>query len=213
MYWGHLGHFHRAISHLKWYKSVCLRYLASTFSQMKSINTFSMFLQSGVPRHFLWKFIAVWIYNLTVFMFMYANVDLKLQRQYAETWVFGMLSCCVRQGKYSLGLGNYYIFTIYTFKCMFLRVIHLNESVVTKRVLFSVGLKIQGGCQSWPVIGGKKLFLLHHQSFWKKLHDHDKTRSFTIGLVFVTNENVDNENWWYMHLGPSDCKPSVVENG
>ena len=78
MYWGHLGHFHRAISHLKWYKIVCMRYLACTFSQMKSINTFSMCLQSGVPRHFVWRFIAVWIYNLTVFMFMYVNVDLKL---------------------------------------------------------------------------------------------------------------------------------------
>ena len=60
MYWGHLGYFHRAISQLKWYKIVCMRYLACTFSQMKSINMFSMFLQSGVPRHFLWRFIAVW---------------------------------------------------------------------------------------------------------------------------------------------------------
>ena len=36
-------------------------------------------------------------------MFMYVNVDPKLWRQYAETWIFGMFSCCVRQGKY---LGN-----------------------------------------------------------------------------------------------------------
>ena len=43
MYWGHLGHFHRAISHLKWYETGCMRYLACTFSQMKSINMFSMF--------------------------------------------------------------------------------------------------------------------------------------------------------------------------
>ena len=78
MYWGHLGHFHRATSHLKWYKIVCMRYLTCTFSQMKSINMVAMFLQSGVPRHFLWRSIAVWIYNLTVFMFMYINVDLKL---------------------------------------------------------------------------------------------------------------------------------------
>ena len=106
MYWGHLGHFHRAISHLRWYKIVCKRYLVCTFSQMKSINIFSMFWQSGVPRHFLWKFIAVWIYNLTVFMFMYVNVDLKLLWQYAETWVFGMFSCCVHHGKYIWGLGN-----------------------------------------------------------------------------------------------------------
>ena len=106
MYWGHLGHFHRAISHSKWHKIVCMRYLACTFSQMKSINMFSMFFKSGVPRHFPWRFIAVWIYNLTVFMFMYVNVDLKLWRQYAETWVIGVFSCSVRQGKYILGLGN-----------------------------------------------------------------------------------------------------------
>ena len=103
MYWGHLGHFHRVISHLKWYEIVCMRYLACTFSQMKSINMFSMFLHSGVPRHFLWRSIAVWMYNCTVFMFMYISVDLKLYRQYAETWVFGMFSYCVRQGKYILG--------------------------------------------------------------------------------------------------------------
>ena len=72
--------YHRAISlKLKWYKIVCMRYLACTFSQMKSINMFSMFLLSWVPRHFLWRFISLWtyihIYNLTVFMFMYVNVD------------------------------------------------------------------------------------------------------------------------------------------
>ena len=39
-------------------------------------------------------------------MFMYVNVDLKLQRQYPETWIFRMLSGCVRQGKYLLDLGK-----------------------------------------------------------------------------------------------------------
>ena len=60
MYWEHLGHFHRAISHLKWHKIVCMRYLVCTFSQMKSTDMFSMYLQSGVPRHFIWWFIAGW---------------------------------------------------------------------------------------------------------------------------------------------------------
>ena len=60
MYWEHLGHFQRAISHLKWHKIVCMRYLAWTFSQMKSTDMFSMYLQSGVPRHFIWWFIAGW---------------------------------------------------------------------------------------------------------------------------------------------------------
>ena len=61
MYWEHLDHFHRVIYHLNWHKIVCMRYLACTFGQMKSINVFSMYLQkSGVPRHFLYRFIAVW---------------------------------------------------------------------------------------------------------------------------------------------------------
>ena len=60
MYWEHLGHFQRAISHLKWHKIVCMRYLACAFSQMKSTDMFSMYLQSGVPRHFIWWLIAGW---------------------------------------------------------------------------------------------------------------------------------------------------------
>ena len=60
IYWEHLNHFHRTISHLKWHKIVCMRYLACTFSQMKSTDMFSMYLQSGVPRHFIWWFIAGW---------------------------------------------------------------------------------------------------------------------------------------------------------
>ena len=43
IYWGHLGNFHRAISQLKLYKIVCMRYLACIFNQRKSINTFSVF--------------------------------------------------------------------------------------------------------------------------------------------------------------------------
>ena len=60
MYWEHLGHFQRATSHLKGHKIVCMRYLACAFSQMKSTDMFSMYLQSGVPRHFIWWFIAGW---------------------------------------------------------------------------------------------------------------------------------------------------------
>ena len=52
MYWGHLGHFHRATSLLKWYEIVCMRYLACTFSQMKSINIFSMFFAIWISRTF-----------------------------------------------------------------------------------------------------------------------------------------------------------------
>ena len=46
----------------------------------------------------------------------------------------------------------YHRSTIFTFKCMFLWVSHLNKLFVTKKVLFSVGLKIQDGWQSWPLI-------------------------------------------------------------
>ena len=105
MYWEHLGHFHRAVSHSKWYKVVCKRYLACTFSQMKSINMFSMFLQNGVPRHFLWKFIAVWIFNLFSCLCMSmltSNSSSNMQKH----GYLGMFSCCIRQGKYILGLGN-----------------------------------------------------------------------------------------------------------
>ena len=42
----------------------------------------------------------------------------------------------------------YHRFTISNFKCMFMRVIHLNKLVVIKRVLLSGGIKIQDGCQS-----------------------------------------------------------------
>ena len=77
VYWEHLGYFYRAISHLKWRKIVCMGCVACAFIQMKSINMFFMFFHSGVPKHFRWRFIAVWIYNLTVFMYMYVN-DLKL---------------------------------------------------------------------------------------------------------------------------------------
>ena len=52
MYWEHLGHFQKAISHLKWHKIVCMRYLACAFSQMKSTDMFSMYLQSGVIQTF-----------------------------------------------------------------------------------------------------------------------------------------------------------------
>ena len=80
-------------------------------------------------------------------------------------------------------------------------VMHLHKLVVTKRVLLNGGLKIQDGCQSWPLIAAKKLFLLH-QLFWKKSYGHkcDNTKS----LVFMTNDDVDADTIY---------KLSVVENG
>ena len=58
-------------------------------------------------------------------------------------------------------LAIYNRFTIFTFEFMFLRVIHLNELIVTKMVLFSEGLKIKDGCQSWLLIAATKLFVLN----------------------------------------------------
>ena len=72
-----------------------MEYLACAFSRMKFDNMFSMFFNVEFP------------FKLTVFMFMYVNVDFKLQRQYSETWVSGMFSCCAHQVKSSLGLGNH----------------------------------------------------------------------------------------------------------
>ena len=66
---------------------------------------------------------------------------------------------------------------------MFMRVIHLNKLVVTKRVLLSGGIKIQDGCQSWPLIAAKFFF--------------------TLGLVFMINDNVDNKKMFLcMTQGP-----------
>ena len=46
--------------------------LAYAFNQMKYTNVFFVVnLQSGVPRHFHWSFIAILIYNFTALMFMY----------------------------------------------------------------------------------------------------------------------------------------------
>ena len=78
---------------------------------MKSINMFSCGffwgvgvgrLQSGVPFHL--KIYCGLNIEPHCFMFMYVNVNPKLWRQYLETWVFGMISCCVRRGKYIWGL-------------------------------------------------------------------------------------------------------------
>ena len=48
---GHLGHFHRAISHLNWYEIVCMGDVICISSQMKSRNMFSVYLRSEIPRH------------------------------------------------------------------------------------------------------------------------------------------------------------------
>ena len=83
--------------------------------------------------------------------------------------------------------------------------IHLDELVVTKRLLFSVGLKIQDGYQSWALIAGKIVCVASIISkeilrpwMWQN------QQFFTIGLGFMTNDNVDML---------TICKLLVVENG
>ena len=49
MYWGHLGHFHGAISHLKWYKIVCMRYLALTLVRWNLLTCFPCFCNVEFP--------------------------------------------------------------------------------------------------------------------------------------------------------------------
>ena len=90
----------------------------------------------------------------------------------------------------------YQRFTISNFKCMFMWVIHLNNLVVTKRVLLSGGLKIQDDCQSWPLIAAKKMVAVTSIILKEIVRPYmgQKQKFFTLGLVFMTNDNVDNKN-------------------
>ena len=36
----------------------------------------------------------------------------------------------------------------------------------------------------------------------KELYGHRREKFFALGLVFMTNANIDNENPWYMPQGP-----------
>ena len=102
--WGHLGLFHRAIAHLKWYQMVWMGDLAGKFSAIKSTNMFSMHLQLGVPRYIIWRFIVVLTWNLTVFMFVYVNVDpLTLATTWRNMWLCDIFMLCP-PGKIYLGV-------------------------------------------------------------------------------------------------------------
>ena len=41
-------------------------------------------------------------------------------------------------------------------------------------------------------------------------HKRDESNSFNLGLVFMANDNVDNENWWDMTQEPF-VNLSIVE--
>ena len=106
VYWGHLGHFHRAISHLKWYRIVCMRYLACTFSQMKFINIFSMFCNLEFPGisfgDLLWFEYITSLFSCLCMSMLTSNSGGNMQKH-------GYLGCfhaTVRRGKYILALDN-----------------------------------------------------------------------------------------------------------
>ena len=105
MNWGHLGHCHGAIYHLKWYKIVCMRYLTCTFSQMKSINMCSMYLQSWVSKFPLEIYCSL---NIEPHCLHFYACQCWPQTLAAICRTMGILdfSCCVRQGNYIWGLGN-----------------------------------------------------------------------------------------------------------
>ena len=55
MYRGHLGHFHRAISHSKWYRIVCMRYSTCTFSQAicRNMGIWDVFMLRPIGKIYL----------------------------------------------------------------------------------------------------------------------------------------------------------------
>ena len=65
---GHLSLFHRGISLLNWYRMIGIGDFLYRFIQIKSMNMFYMYLQSGLSRHFHWTIIAVLIQNASVSM-------------------------------------------------------------------------------------------------------------------------------------------------
>ena len=91
IYRGHLGHFHRAISHFKWYKIVCMRYLACTFSHMKSINMFSMFF-------------AIWSSHwFPVEIYCSLNIQLHCFHVYVcQCWPQNLVAICRNMGIYDV---------------------------------------------------------------------------------------------------------------
>ena len=64
---------------------VCMGDLIQTFTWIESTDMFSMYLQSGVPMHFLNLKIYCGLNIAPVFMFEYIYEDPKLQQQRAET--------------------------------------------------------------------------------------------------------------------------------
>ena len=68
---------------------------------------FSMYLQSGVPRYIIWRFIVV-LHETSLFscLCILIIVGPKLWRQHDEIWVFVAFSCCIHQKKIYPGGGG-----------------------------------------------------------------------------------------------------------
>ena len=67
---GHPSLFHTAIFHLNWYKMACMANILYRVIWEKCMSMLSMYVQSGMHRHFHWKVIAVLTQNPTVLMFV-----------------------------------------------------------------------------------------------------------------------------------------------
>ena len=89
MRWGHRSLFMQSRI---LYKMACMGDVIYRLIWMKLISMLSMYVQPGTYRHFRWRIIAVLPRGPTVLMFVDITSAPKLQRKYAETWVFVAVS-------------------------------------------------------------------------------------------------------------------------
>ena len=107
MYWGHMGHFHGAISHLKWHKIVCMRYLACTFCQMKSINIFPCICNLEFPDIFVWD--LLW-FEYKISLFSCLCMSMLTPNSSGNIWKYVYLGCfhvASTREIYICGLGHW----------------------------------------------------------------------------------------------------------
>ena len=104
---GHLGGFQRDISHLTWHEIVCMRYLTCTFSQMKSINMFSMFFCNLEFTDISFEHLLRFEHRTSLFSCLCMSIlTPNSSGNMQKHGCFGMFSFCVHKGKYIWGLGH-----------------------------------------------------------------------------------------------------------
>ena len=101
MYWEHLGHFNRAISHLKWHKIVCMRYLA-----WNPLTCFPCICNLESPDISYGDLLRVEhrtsLFSCLCMSMLTTNSSDNMQKH----GYFGMFSCCIHHGKYIWGLWH-----------------------------------------------------------------------------------------------------------